>query len=365
MATKLFTLHRGTLVLGWARPAQNSRQQRHHSTRKSIHPLDRTAEQLQSLSPTQTGQTDSISPRRPRQAERTVGESTGQDRCLYQEAKAHQFIHRAELRDAAGSKAASSLKRAPGPAGRRPPRLSPAGCSGPALLSNGLLARAERHQLKRSLPQATSSTMMQDREPRAQLLPPDAVCTPSCGQTRPGHPLHPARGSSSGRAPAQGSQGGSQGALQRVVVVLEALQLQEVFGTFALLAGRQVGDLDGGGAGDFRGEGEVLRCRLVLPLAAASPGLGPAGIEKAPSPVLLSPERPLNPHVCLSGMRQVCPQDTALTVVLQSKAGTSLGARPGARTRFPAHSGQHKQERGLRPDLKPRSARTDGLPGAR
>lgn len=207
--------------------------------------------------------------------------------------------------------------------------------------------------------------MVQDREPRAQLLPPDAVCTPSCGQTRPGHPLHPARGSAGGRAPAPGSQGGSQGALQCVVVVLEALQLQEVFGTFALLAGRQVGDLDGGGAGDFRGEGEVLRCRLVLPLAAASPGLGPAGIEKAPSPVLLSPERPLNPHVCLSGMRQVCPQDTALTVVLQSKASTSVGARPGARTRFPAHSGQHKQERGLRPDPKPQSARTDGLPGAR
>lgn len=52
----------------------------------------------------------------------------------------------------------------------------------------------------------------------------------------------------------------SQRALQRVVVVFEALQLQEVFGTFALLAGRQVGDLDGGGVGYFRGQSEVLGC---------------------------------------------------------------------------------------------------------
>lgn len=52
----------------------------------------------------------------------------------------------------------------------------------------------------------------------------------------------------------------SQGALQCVVVVLETLQLQEVFGTFALLAGRKVGDLDGGGVGDFRGQREVFDC---------------------------------------------------------------------------------------------------------
>lgn len=72
--------------------------------------------------------------------------------------------------------------------------------------------------------------------------------------------LQPERGSALGRSPEQRSPPRSQGALQRVVVVLEALQLQEVFGTFALLAGRQVGDLDGGGAGDFGGQSEVLGC---------------------------------------------------------------------------------------------------------
>lgn len=72
--------------------------------------------------------------------------------------------------------------------------------------------------------------------------------------------LQPARGSALGRSPEQRSLPRSQGALQRVVVVLEALQLQEVFGTFALLAGRQVGDLDGSGAGDFGGQSEVLGC---------------------------------------------------------------------------------------------------------
>lgn len=78
-----------------------------------------------------------------------------------------------------------------------------------------------------------------------QLVPLSAACT--AAQTRPANPLH--------QAPAR-----SQGALQCVVVVLETLQLQEVFGTFALLAGRKVGDLDGGGAGGFRGQREVFHC---------------------------------------------------------------------------------------------------------
>lgn len=69
----------------------------------------------------------------------------------------------------------------------------------------------------------------------------------AAAQTRPAYPVH--------QAPAR-----SQGALQRVVVVLETLQLQEVFGTFALLAGRKVGDLNGAGVGDFRGQSEVFHC---------------------------------------------------------------------------------------------------------
>lgn len=69
----------------------------------------------------------------------------------------------------------------------------------------------------------------------------------------------------------------SQSAFQGVIVVLEALELQEVFGALALLVGGQVGDLDGGGAGAFRWDRQVLGRRLVLPLGAASPGLDAVG----------------------------------------------------------------------------------------
>ena len=133
----------------------------------------------------------------------------------------------------------------------------------------------------------------------------------TAAKSRPGQRLHTARGSAGGRSPEQCSPRGSQGALQRVVVVLEALQLQEVFGTFALLAGRQVGDLDGGGVGDFRGQGEVLRCRLVLPLAAASPRLGPAGKRRGEARSQLPPslEEPLGQRGRLSATRHMCPQD--------------------------------------------------------
>lgn len=106
-----------------------------------------------------------------------------------------------------------------------------------------------------------TSNTVQEEDPRAQPLPPHAACTANCSQNLLRTRLHLTRGSACGRALEHDQLClGSQGALQCVVVVLEALQLQEVFGTFALLVGRQVGDLDGGRVGDFRGEGKVLRC---------------------------------------------------------------------------------------------------------
>ncbi|GCC40876.1 hypothetical protein chiPu_0024769 [Chiloscyllium punctatum] len=69
----------------------------------------------------------------------------------------------------------------------------------------------------------------------------------------------------------------SQRTLQRVVVVLEALQLEEVFGSLALLVGRQVGDLDGAGRGALGGMGQLFRCSLVLGWASAVPGLKAVG----------------------------------------------------------------------------------------
>lgn len=56
----------------------------------------------------------------------------------------------------------------------------------------------------------------------------------------------------------------SQRALQRVVVVLEVLELQKVLGPLAALARRQVSHLDGGRASQAGRAGQVLGCRLVL-----------------------------------------------------------------------------------------------------
>ena len=68
----------------------------------------------------------------------------------------------------------------------------------------------------------------------------------------------------------------SQGALQGVVVVLEALELQEVLGPLAALAGGgQVGDLDGGGGGAAcGGTSQVLGGTLVLQVQAGAAGVG-------------------------------------------------------------------------------------------
>lgn len=67
----------------------------------------------------------------------------------------------------------------------------------------------------------------------------------------------------------------SQRALQSVVVVLEALELQEVFGPLAALAGGgQVGHLDGGGgAADGRAR-QVFSGRLVELIQAGVAGVG-------------------------------------------------------------------------------------------
>lgn len=66
----------------------------------------------------------------------------------------------------------------------------------------------------------------------------------------------------------------SQGALQRVVVVFETFELQEVFGPLAALAGRgQVGDLDGGGGVPDRRASQVLGCRLVMLVQAGGAGI--------------------------------------------------------------------------------------------
>jgi len=68
----------------------------------------------------------------------------------------------------------------------------------------------------------------------------------------------------------------SQGALQGVVVVLEALQLQEVLGPLAALAGGgQVGHLDGGrGGAACGGARQVLGGTLVLQVQAGAAGVG-------------------------------------------------------------------------------------------
>lgn len=53
----------------------------------------------------------------------------------------------------------------------------------------------------------------------------------------------------------------SQGALQCVVVVLEAFELQKVLGSLAPLAGGgEVGHLDGGGGAPNRRAGQVFGC---------------------------------------------------------------------------------------------------------
>lgn len=75
----------------------------------------------------------------------------------------------------------------------------------------------------------------------------------------------------------------SQRALQRVVVVFETFELQEVFGPLAALACRgQVGDLDGGGGAADRGARQVFGCRLVLLVQAGAAGVGlhTGGVEE-------------------------------------------------------------------------------------
>lgn len=53
----------------------------------------------------------------------------------------------------------------------------------------------------------------------------------------------------------------SQGALQCVIVVLEAFELQKMFGSLALLASRgKVGHLDGGGSAPNRRASQVFGC---------------------------------------------------------------------------------------------------------
>lgn len=66
----------------------------------------------------------------------------------------------------------------------------------------------------------------------------------------------------------------SQRALQRVVVVFETFELQEVFGPLAALAcRRQVGDLDGGGSAADWGARQVFGCRLVMLVQAGAAGV--------------------------------------------------------------------------------------------
>lgn len=67
----------------------------------------------------------------------------------------------------------------------------------------------------------------------------------------------------------------SQRALQGVVIVFEALELQKVFGSLtALPGGGKVGDLDGGGGAADWGAGQVLGCRLVVLIQAGAAGVG-------------------------------------------------------------------------------------------
>lgn len=67
----------------------------------------------------------------------------------------------------------------------------------------------------------------------------------------------------------------SQGALQGVVVVFEAFELQEVFGSLAPLArGGKVGHLDGGGGAPRRGARQVFGCRLVMLIQTGAAGIG-------------------------------------------------------------------------------------------
>lgn len=78
----------------------------------------------------------------------------------------------------------------------------------------------------------------------------------------------------------EGRPAASQRALQRVVVVLKALQFQEVLGAFTLLTGGQVCYLDGG-RGDLRRLGEVFGCGLVLSLRAPTACFDPEEQERA------------------------------------------------------------------------------------
>lgn len=67
----------------------------------------------------------------------------------------------------------------------------------------------------------------------------------------------------------------SQGALQGVVVVLEAFQLQKVLGPLAPLAsGGKVGHLDGGGGAPHRRARQVFGRRLVMLIQTGAAGVG-------------------------------------------------------------------------------------------
>lgn len=67
----------------------------------------------------------------------------------------------------------------------------------------------------------------------------------------------------------------SQRALQCVVVVFEAFELQKVFGSLAPLAsGGKVGHLDGGGGAPHRRARQVFGCRLVMLIQTGTAGIG-------------------------------------------------------------------------------------------
>ena len=67
----------------------------------------------------------------------------------------------------------------------------------------------------------------------------------------------------------------SKGALQGIVIVFEAFELQEMLGPLASLAGgRQVGHLDGGGSATRWGARQIFSCRLVVLVQTSGAGVG-------------------------------------------------------------------------------------------
>lgn len=97
------------------------------------------------------------------------------------------------------------------------------------------------------------------------------------GPAEPGDPRAAGQAAAVCLAPSSAkSSAPSQSALQGVVVVLEALQLEEVLGTFTLLTGGEVCHLDGC-RGDVRRLGQVFGCGLVLSLSAPTACFHPEG----------------------------------------------------------------------------------------